>query len=493
MRRTYIVKPDSGAKGKGIGLCQDASTARAAIVGLDNHPAVAQRYMSNPLLIGGYKFDLRLYVLVTSCDPLRAYLYREGLVRFATEPYAPPTLKNISQQRMHLTNYSINKFAAAEDDDDLGSFGGDSEHELTEAETKWTLASLREWMEASGYDFSSCWSEVSGIIAKALACVQPSLAHNYKAIFTSETGVSSCFELLGVDIMLDKKAKPWLMEVNHSPSFAVTSDEDAAVKEPLISETLKIVKPSFSVLRKVKEEDRAQAMTRLYNASTNTASSPSPSEAVEAAKERQETWEHSRLSGFELLLPSPDADKNSLYAAIMDQARMYQSQLVSDHSSRQIKRPGSASSSRPSGQGPSSSSTSTSQAGKKPSGPPKLSTASRFATKEARHLVISEEPSDFSHTDRDEMLMLAREATCEDKKQREESAQDETVERERQRRLLAALGEKRRFRPNFAWRSSSSPGTRVGPVSDARGRDVPLSIHRLIPARNAVPSSMHVN
>lgn len=69
--------------------------------------AVVQKYVKNPLLIGGYKFDLRLYVLVPSFHPLTIYIYQEGLVRFSTEKFS---LSNLKNRFAHLTNSSLNKF-----------------------------------------------------------------------------------------------------------------------------------------------------------------------------------------------------------------------------------------------------------------------------------------------------------------------------------------------------------------------------------------------
>lgn len=70
-----MVKPTNSSQGKGIFLTKnidDLLTSKVAMV--------VQVYEERPLLIENRKFDLRLYVLVTSIDPLRIYIYKDGIV-----------------------------------------------------------------------------------------------------------------------------------------------------------------------------------------------------------------------------------------------------------------------------------------------------------------------------------------------------------------------------------------------------------------------------
>jgi tubulin polyglutamylase TTLL9 len=69
---------------------------------------VAQRYIPNPYLIGGKKFDLRLYVLCTSYQPLTIYMYREGFARFTSSRFTMAH-GNMADKYIHLTNVAIQK------------------------------------------------------------------------------------------------------------------------------------------------------------------------------------------------------------------------------------------------------------------------------------------------------------------------------------------------------------------------------------------------
>lgn len=105
---------------------------------------VVQRYLHKPFLIDNLKFDLRIYVLVTGVDPLRIYVFEEGLARFATEPYVAPRTDNLEEVCMHLTNYAINK-------DSPNFIFNESTKEMNVGHKR-SLTSVYEYLAKEGYD-----------------------------------------------------------------------------------------------------------------------------------------------------------------------------------------------------------------------------------------------------------------------------------------------------------------------------------------------------
>lgn len=95
------MKPVAAARGQGIKIITKSTTVH------QNKNYLIMDYIANPHLIQGIKYDLRVYVLVTSFNPLRIYIYEEGLTRFATQEYSIKT----KEKFVHLTNFSINKYA----------------------------------------------------------------------------------------------------------------------------------------------------------------------------------------------------------------------------------------------------------------------------------------------------------------------------------------------------------------------------------------------
>ena len=100
---TYIAKPEASSQGRGIFLAKKIED-----INPEEH-LVVQKYIENPLLIDGLKFDLRIYVLLYGCNPIRLFIHKEGLARFCTEKYQRPNAHNLQNNYTHLTNYAINK------------------------------------------------------------------------------------------------------------------------------------------------------------------------------------------------------------------------------------------------------------------------------------------------------------------------------------------------------------------------------------------------
>jgi len=203
--------------------------------------------LSNPYLINGFKFDLRIYCLVTCFDPLKVYMFKEGLVRFATQKYTN-NVKSVDKQYIHLTNYSVNK----KNEEYIKSTGDNTGNgDSSELASKWNLAQLKKYFDKNGIDFKSVMSRIQDVMIKTLISVEPHIV-NTTSRCTKHKNV--CFELFGFDILLDSKLKPWLLEVNISPSLSSSSPLDKKIKTVLICDTLNLV-GVFPYDRKQYEKD----------------------------------------------------------------------------------------------------------------------------------------------------------------------------------------------------------------------------------------------
>ena len=155
-----------------------------------------------------------MYVLVTSYSPLKAWLYRSGFARFSNTHYS---LSSISDQYVHLTNVAIQKTAPDYD---------------PEKGCKWSLQELMTFLAARhGHQVvRQARQQMDQIYIKSLQSVQKVMIND-----------KHCFELYGFDILFDENLKPWLIEVNASPSLTASSPSDYELKFGLLEDMLHVL------------------------------------------------------------------------------------------------------------------------------------------------------------------------------------------------------------------------------------------------------------
>lgn len=216
-----------------------------------------QRYIGNPCLIDNRKFDCRFYVMVTSFNPLRVYMYNEGMVRLCTHEYNL-NANELKDSYKHLTNYSINKNSddfvenRSADEDDTGS--------------KQSFSSFLNKLKVEGRDTKKLLRDMQDVAAKTLIAAE---SECYPKCVGMRGRDECCFELFGFDLMFDENLKVYLIEVNIYPSMMSASPFDKRLKYGMLTDALHIVgvptgaksqtnQPRRDILLETKEEfDRA--------------------------------------------------------------------------------------------------------------------------------------------------------------------------------------------------------------------------------------------
>ena len=199
----WILKPALGKRGLGVKV-----VSRPGQLAEGNKlDYVAQRYITDPLLVGARKFHLRLYLVITNMDPLRALLHREGLVLFASSAYSngSDTYSDLSK---HLTNAAV-----ADRTSNQNTANSILLSEL------WTLLDAKYGAGTS----SAAWEKIRDAMSKVVLsqqCAEEGLEGRVSG---------TCFDLIGADVLLDSKLEPHLLECNNGPELYTEDTETRKV------------------------------------------------------------------------------------------------------------------------------------------------------------------------------------------------------------------------------------------------------------------------
>lgn len=231
------------------------------------------------------------------------------MARFAVEQYCSPQGSNLKNLYMHLTNYAINKDHEDYEEGDSSNCGH-----------KRYLSYILEYFEENEGP-NKIWENIKDIINKALITVQPSLSHAYRTCRPHDVENSQCFEVLGFDIMIDKKLRPWLLEVNHSPSFYTDSELDYDLKLALMTDTIKMLNLTPMRKAKYKRNKQKELNDRMLGKHKNAHNSISDKEArrQKAAKKRYK-YEEKHCGNYELMYPTNNEEDMARYARYAEEA-----------------------------------------------------------------------------------------------------------------------------------------------------------------------------
>ncbi|KAI3389452.1 hypothetical protein SNEBB_011470 [Seison nebaliae] len=226
MSNMWILKPGAKSRGRGIVVM---NSWHDIICCTQNslQQYVVQKYIETPLLIHDTKFDIRQWFIVTNWNPLTVWIYKDFYLRFCTHKFG----LHLRNNAVHLCNNSIQKHILGRIviDDNLPS------------DLMWTSDEFKKYLIQTN-NISKMDSLIKPGIKKAiLAALLSSQELFEKKSSLLNHHSQNNFELFGADFMISRDFRPWLIEINSSPTMARNTRVTKIMCEQVLEDMVKVV------------------------------------------------------------------------------------------------------------------------------------------------------------------------------------------------------------------------------------------------------------
>ena len=287
----WIYKPGGSSRGRGIQiLWETQKLIKNGFYppGAPRDPTrVVQRYLQQPLLLEQRKFDIRLYWLLASIDPLRVLIYPEAKVRLAGAPYESADLDN---RVAHLTNYSLQK---------------SNPQFNAQLRYKWLLSELDHYL------YREQRTQVPNITESYLMPqIERAIAHVVRAghaVLSQKMPMKGdCFGLYGADFLVDQQMNVQLTEIQKGPGLRMGDPVEQAILPPMLGEAVHLLL-SLREARLQGNPYATPADTGRYRWIIN-----------DADQDQQGAGNSERLNGVH---PSPDQHSNDQHRSDQNRAK----------------------------------------------------------------------------------------------------------------------------------------------------------------------------